>query len=53
MMKNILNIDIYLPKCKTLIFLTKRITALSKTVLLSNTFQKVQTDLLIFSEDAR
>ncbi len=41
MMKNILNIDIYPPKCKALIFLMKRITALSKTVLLSNTFQKV------------
>jgi hypothetical protein len=53
MMKNILNIDVYLPKCKTLIFLTKRITALSKTVLLSNTFHKVQINPLVFSEDAR
>ena len=53
MMKNILNIDIYLPKCKTPIFLTKRITALSKTVLLSNTFQKVQIKTFVFSEGAK
>jgi len=53
MMKNILDIDIYLPKCKAPIFLTKRITALSKTALLSNTFQKVQINPLIFSEGAR
>lgn len=53
MMKNILNIDIYLHKCKTPIFLTKRIAALNKTVLLSNTFQKVQINPLVFSESAR
>ncbi len=53
MMKNILNIYIYLHKCKAPIFLTKRIAALSKTALLSNTFQKVQINPLIFSEGAR
>ncbi len=53
MMKNILDIYIYLHKCKAPIFLTKRITALNKIILLSNTFQKVQTNHLIFSEDAR
>lgn len=50
MMKNILNIYIYLRKPKAPIFLTKRIAALSKTALLSNTFQKVQSIPLIFSE---
>ncbi len=53
MMKNILDIYIYLQKCKAPIFLTKRITALSKTVPLSNTFQKVQINPLVFSEGAR
>ncbi len=53
MMKNILDIYIYPPKCKALIFLMKRITALSKTGLLSNTFQKVLINPLIFSEGAR
>lgn len=52
-MKNILNIYIYLHKCKAPIFLTKRIATLSKTALLLNTFQKVQINPLIFSEGAR
>ncbi len=53
MMKNILNIYIYLHKCKTAVFLTKRIAAFSKTVLLSNTFQKVQINPFIFSEGVK
>jgi len=53
MMKNILNIDIYLHKYKTPIFLTKRIIALSKTAPLSNTFQKVQIKLFICSVEAK
>ena len=52
-MKNILNIYIYLHKCKVPIFLTKRIVALIKTALLSNTFQKVQIKPFVFSEGAR
>jgi len=53
MMKNILNIDIYLHKPKAPAFLAKRVTALSKTTLLPNTFQKVHSIPLAFSEGAR
>ncbi|EGJ66997.1 hypothetical protein HMPREF0022_03273 [Acinetobacter baumannii 6014059] len=53
MMKNILNIDIYLHTYKAPIFLTKRIAALSRTALVSNTFQKVQSIPLVFSEGAK
>lgn len=53
MMKNILNIYIYLHKCKAPIFLTKRIIAFSKTALLLNTFQKVQIKLFICSVEAK
>jgi len=53
MMKNILNIDIYLRRPKAPIFLTERIAALSTTALLSNTFQKVQIKPLFFSEGIR
>lgn len=52
-MKNILDIYIYIHKCKAPIFLKKRIIAFSKTALLLNTFQKVQSIPLVFSEGAK
>ncbi len=53
MMKNILNIYIYFHRRIDTAYYVEKITALSKTVLLSNTFQKVQINRLIFSEGAR
>jgi hypothetical protein len=53
MMKNILNIDIYLHRRIDRAYYVEKITALSKTVHLSNTFQKVQMNYLVFSESAR
>ncbi len=53
MMKNILNIDIYLHKPKTPTSLAKRIAILSSVFALLYTFQKVQSGSLIFSEGAR
>jgi len=53
MMKNILNIDIYLRKPKAPASLTKRIAILSSVFALLHTFQKVQNNPLIFSEGTR
>ncbi len=53
MMKNILDIYIYLHASIDKAYYVEKIAALSKTVLLSNTFQKVQINPLVFSEGAR
>lgn len=53
MMKNILDIYIYPQKSKASTSLAKRMAILSSVFALLHTFQKVQTDLLIFSEGAR
>ena len=53
MMKNILDIYIYLRKPKAPTSFAKRIAAFNKTALLSNTFQKVQMNSLVFSEGTR
>lgn len=53
MMKNILDIYTYLHRRIDTAYYVEKITALSKTVLLSNTFQKVLITPLIFSEGAR
>lgn len=53
MMKNILNIDIYLRKPKAPAFLAKRIAILSSVFALLHTFQKVQINSLVFNEGAK
>jgi len=53
MMKNILNIDIYLRRPKAQTSLTKRRAILSSVFTLLHIFQKVQIKPLIFSEGAR
>lgn len=53
MMKNILDIDIYLRKPKALTSLAKRIAILSSVFALLHTFQKVQMNSLVFSEGTR
>jgi len=53
MMKNILNIDIYLRKPKAPTSLAKRISILSSVFALLYTFQKVQINSLVFSEGTR
>jgi len=53
MMKNILNIDIYLHKPKTPPYLAKRIAILSNAFALLHAFQKVQINSLVFSEGTR
>jgi len=53
MMKNILNIDIYLRKPKAPISLAKRIAILSIVFALLHIFQKVQINPHAFSEGAR
>ncbi len=53
MMKNILDIDIYLRKPEAPAFLAKRIAILSNTFAFLNIFQKVQMNSLVFSEGTR
>lgn len=53
MMKNILNIDIYLRKPKAQASLTKRKAILSSVFALLHAFQKVQMNSLVFSESTR
>lgn len=52
MMKNILNIDIYLCKPQAPTSLTKRIADLGYRIPLLHIFQKVQINSLIFNEGA-
>jgi hypothetical protein len=53
MMKNILNIDIYLRKPEAPASLIKRIAILSSVFALLHIFQKVQINSLVFSEGAK
>lgn len=53
MMKNILNIDIYLRQPNAPTSLAKRVAILSSVFTLLHTFQKVQTNPLVFSEGTR
>ncbi len=53
MMKNILDIYIYLRNTKAPTSFAKRIAILSNAFTFLNTFQKVQTNPLVFSEGAR
>lgn len=53
MMKNILNIDIYLRKPKAPTSLTKRRAILRNAFTFLHTFQKVQINPLVFSEGAK
>lgn len=53
MMKNILNIEIYLHGRIDATSYSEKIAALSNTFTLFNTFQKVHINPLIFSEGAR
>jgi len=53
MMKNILNIDIYLHSRIDTTSYSERIAALSSAFVLLHTFQKVQINSLVFSEGAR
>jgi len=53
MMKNILNIDIYLHSDIDTTSYLQKIAALGKRSFFFNTFQKVQISSLIFSEDAK
>jgi len=53
MMKNILDIYIYLRKPKAPISLTKRRAILSSVFTLLHAFQKVQMNALVFSEGAK
>lgn len=53
MMKNILDIYIYLRNTKAQTSLAKRIAILSNAFAFLHTFQKVQTNPLIFSEGTR
>jgi len=53
MMKNILNIDIYLHSHIDITSYLKKIAALGNAFTFLNTFQKVHIKPLIFSEGAR
>jgi hypothetical protein len=53
MMKNILNIDIYLHERMDTTSYSEKIAALDKRSALFNIFQKVQTSSLVFSEGTR
>lgn len=53
MMKNILNIDIYLHSRIDTAYYVEKIAALSNTLIFPNTFQKVQIESLVFSESVR
>ncbi len=53
MMKNILNIYIYLRKPEAPASLTKRIVTLRNAFTFLHTFQKVQMNSLLFSEGTR
>ncbi len=53
MMKNILNIDIYLHSHIDITFYLGKIAALSNAFTFLNTFQNVQITPLTFSEGAR
>jgi hypothetical protein len=53
MMKNILNIDIYLHSHIDITSYSQKIAALSSTFALLYTFQKVQISSLVFSEGTR
>ena len=53
MMKSILNIYIYLHSPIDTASYVEKIAALNNNISLSNTFQKVQINPLVFSEDAR
>ncbi len=53
MMKNILNIDIYLQKPNAPTSLAKRVAILSDASALLYTFQKLQMNSLVFSEGTR
>ncbi|MNI66828.1 hypothetical protein D3C73_1224190 [compost metagenome] len=53
MMKNILNIDIYLQSRIDITSYSEKIAALSNTLTFPNTFQKVQIKSLIFSDGTK
>jgi hypothetical protein len=53
MMKNILNIDIYLHSHIDATSYSEKIAALGNAFIFLNTFQKVQTSSLIFSDGTR
>lgn len=53
MMKNILNIDIYLHSHIDITSYVEKIAALSNTLTFPNTFQKVQIKPLVFSDGTR
>jgi len=53
MMKNILNIDIYLHSRIDITSYLKKIAALGNNFTISNAFQKIQTNSIIFSKGTK